>query len=133
MRKKKTTEPRNFAVVLVKMDRDKLVLMTGRDNFVQAFPTETQAVRHFEDAYNHAHARGYEPSMSACLHAILYQPSVVTFASKAAMLRGLGVTNPHKATIVDANSVCGGVSGIVLNSKKAKSAWAKGIKPRLIG
>jgi len=125
-------QPRNFAVVLVKLDKDQLVLMTGSSGCVQAFPHETDAVHYFEDAYNRFHGRGYESSMSACLHAILYQPSVVVFASRDAMLRGLGITNPKKATVIEAGSVCGGVSGILMESPKAKRAWERGVKPQLI-
>jgi len=129
---KKPAEPHNFSVVLVKLDGGKkLVLMTGSDGRVPAFSTETAAVRHFEDAYARFHARGYESSMSACLHAILYWPSVVTFASRSAMLKGLGVTDPTKASIVEYGAVCGGMSGILLKSPKAKKLWNKGVKPRL--
>jgi len=124
--------PRNFAVVLVKLDETRLVLMTGSSGCVQAFPTETDAVNYFEDAYARSHGRSYESSMSACLHSILYRPSVVVFASREEMLRGLGIVHPKKATIIDANSVCGGVSGILLESPRARRAWTKGVRPRLI-
>jgi len=127
----KPAKLRNFAVVLVKLDEKQLVLMTGDSGCVQAFPNETAAVHYFEDAYNRFHSRSYESSMSACLHAILYHPSVVVFASRMAMLRGLGISNPKKATVIDARSVCGGVSGILMESPKARRAWTRGVKPRL--
>jgi hypothetical protein len=119
-----------FAVVLIKTD-DLIVLMYNREKtFVQAFHTETDAVRWFEDGYNRAHSRSYEGSISACINRITLQPSVIVVENMDALVREFAEPD-GTVRLMQAGTSLAWVYGVDVTSK-AQKRWADGVKPRLI-
>lgn len=64
------------AVVLLRYS-GKIFLMTNRDGSVSGFASVKEAQDSFEEGYNRNHRRGYEASMSACVHFIFFEPKVL--------------------------------------------------------
>jgi hypothetical protein len=144
--KKKIKGPFSVALVKVPLDaefasklpparrkavkgQEHIVLLMGNEGgSVRAFAHEVDAVRYFEDAYNYAHVRGYEPSMSACINWLFIQPSIVTFKTQAELKKLV----ERPVISVTFNCVAGGGEGLMVK-RSAWKLWDKGVKPRLIG
>lgn len=112
----------------VKGQKHVVLLMANEGGSVLGFKSAVDGVRYFEDSYNHAHARGYEPSMSACINWLFIQPSIVTFSTWAACKKLVEMP----VISVTFNCVAGGVEGLMVKRAAAK-LWDQGVKPRLIG
>ncbi len=105
----------------------KLYIMLNDDNTIVGYENETAGVRSWEDAYNRSHRRGYEASMSACINAISFRPSIVS----AADIDEIESLLAPDRSVVAVRNVAGGIRGACTNVK-AKEYWDRGVKPRLI-
>lgn len=92
---------------------------------VQGFESETDGLRYFEEAYERAHARGYESSMSACINWLVFQPSILRMSLE--QIRDLAA-GPR---IHNWSSVAGSMRVIPLKPE-AEPLWESGAKPKLI-
>lgn len=63
-------------IALIKA-KDKIYILANYDYSVATFRTECGGVNFFEKTYNDNHDRGYEASMSACLHGMFIHLSMV--------------------------------------------------------
>lgn len=112
---------------------ERFFLMTDAEDIVHGFTSETAALRYFEDAYNRKHRQSYEGSMSACIHSIFFQPSVIPMGRGMTKLEKLIARNEAgQFEIVTSSSVAGRMSGIRLKLDEGRAAWEKGTQPRLI-
>lgn len=66
----------SFAVALVEAG-GVIRLMSGSDGVIEAFKTVKEGLDAFETPRRSGHARGYEASMSALIHAISFRPSII--------------------------------------------------------
>ena len=82
----------------------------------------------FEKAYNEAHDRSYEGSMSACISYITAQPSVVELKDMDELLTI--VIRDYDGCVKAAR--IGSCIGALCDSELAKELWEKGKNPRLI-
>jgi len=92
---------------------------------IHGFETLAEGLHYFEDSYNRAHRRSYEASMSACINAISFRPSILRLSIEEIQQylegepRGVHVRN-----------VSGGM--MLLPLKDAEQLWESGVKPGLI-
>jgi len=92
---------------------------------IQGFESLGDGLRYFEDAYNRAHGRSYEASMSACINAISFRPSILRLSIdtiKEHLAEGTGV--------ITVRNVSGSMS--LLPLVDAEQLWESGEKPKLI-
>jgi hypothetical protein len=92
---------------------------------IQGFTSLQEGLRYFEDSYNRAHGRSYEASMSACINAISFRPSILQMSIeeiKAKLADG--------AKVVQIRNVSG--SMVLLPLADAEQLWESGAKPQLI-
>ncbi len=136
MDKAATAEKPAVAVVLIKTS-GRILLMTDRNNRVQGFESKVEALRFFERAYEGAHARGFEPSMSACINFITFHPSVVEVEggepNSVTLRKMFNIADDDSVEIVTVNNVSGTMSGIdVTKAPNAEKLWKNGATPQLI-
>lgn len=62
---------------MIKGEGEDRYLMAEKDGAVVVTEVESQAIGGIEDAYNRSHNRGYEASMSACVHFMFFNPVIV--------------------------------------------------------
>lgn len=117
----------DLAVSIIEADGKYYLLLVKEDNAILAYNNVTEGVRSFEDAYNAKHNLSYEASMSAALHHIFYQPSIINAPSQDEVQEALF---DGRATMV--RSVAGSFLGALLKDDIGKQWWDKGIKPRLV-
>ncbi len=115
-----------FYMALIEAE-NKIWLMLTDDNAIRAFRTEREALAHFEDAYQGAHARGYEASMSACINWMYFQPSII-HASLEDVKHEIIAVDAHAFTL---RSIAGSIDA-ANTQPKAREWFEKGMKPRLI-
>lgn len=123
-------------VAIIKTDADKYWLMLAKEEEGNGFcilgwDSMARGVNYFEEAYNRAHSRGYEPSMSACINFVQLQPKVVAFDSiedleKKLLPKG-ACRSPHRLS-----TVSGSYDVLPLDSKLAAPIYAAGRTPNLI-
>lgn len=87
-----------------------------------------EGVKLIEDAYNETHQRGYEGSMSACIHHMGYQPSVILTAG-VDDIKSRIITDEQK--VFRMSGMAGRMEGIETRTG-AVDLWENGAKPRLI-
>lgn len=127
MSSKNIDPEKGFWRVIVEVDK-KFILMTDKDGVVSGFESERQGCESFERAYDRGHSRGYEGSMSACLHFVFYQPSIVYFANTEAVKKIL----KEPIVLISSWSAAGSMYGLQCKVKETKAIWNKGTKPKLI-
>lgn len=127
MPSKKINPEKGFWGAIIEIDK-KFILLTNPDGVVSGFESEKQGCNSFEQAYNRGHARGYEGSMSACIHFIFYQPSIVYFTNIEAVKKIL----KDPIILISSWSAAGSMYGLQCKVKEARTLWNKGMKPRLI-
>jgi hypothetical protein len=92
---------------------------------IHGFESLGDGLRYFEDSYNRAHGRSYEASMSACINAISFRPSILKLSIEA-----IKEHLAEGATAAHIRNVSG--SMVLLPLKDAEQLWESGEKPRLI-
>lgn len=118
----------NFYVCLVQADGVTGLMLTktpeGPYN-IQGFESMGAGLRYFEDAYNRAHSRSYEASMSACINAISFRPSILKLS-----LEEIKQHLDGEGSAVHIRNVSGSMT--ILPLKDADQLWESGEKPQLI-
>jgi len=114
-------------VAIMKCSNDYYLCMNN-DNTILGANEPEPIIRIFERAYNEAHDRSYEGSMSACIAYISAQPAIVelndlTEISKIVIISDEGTVN---------GALVGGCKGALCRPEIAKELWSKGKNPRLI-
>lgn len=104
-------------------------LMAEKDGAVVACQGESEAVRAIEDAYNRSHNRGYEASMSACVHSLFFNPVIVPVPESIEELKELV---DLEAGLFSLRQVSGHYYGWKLRPEAVTELLKKEIKPRLI-
>jgi hypothetical protein len=112
--------------------RSEYYLITDRTNekSILVFKTEKEGLDYYESAYNSAHERSYESSMSACINNIFMHPSIIKVESIADIDKRLLGGKPYSPIV--ARHVSGGFAGIRCKAETASEVWKSGAKPRLI-
>lgn len=124
-------KPKLTAVVIVLYD-DTYSLMTDHEGVVVGYPSELEAIASFEDTYERKHRQSYEGSMSACIHSLFFQPSVITIREVADLEPLVKRNEDGSVGLASMRTVAGSMTGLVLNLEAGKAAWERGAKPRLI-
>jgi hypothetical protein len=109
--------------------RDTYNLMTSNVDGVwnvRGWKNVEDALEHWEGAYRRAHNRGHIGSMTACLHFIMFHPSVVELT-----LEEITPLIPKERRVVSLSTDTGSIDAVILNDKAA-AFWEKGSKPALI-
>jgi hypothetical protein len=114
-------------VALVKTQKG-IFLLLNEDHTVKGWETQRKALNYFERAYAAAHKRSYVGSMSACLHSIEFQYSVIPFES-VEWLRTNIVSPDPSVLFLSAES---GRMHALETRKGVKKFWEKGVQPKLI-
>lgn len=104
---------------------------TGDPAEILGWKTEKEAVEYFTGGYNRNHDRGYEPSMSAAVHYIMYQPRIVSFESVEQLADSL-LLDRENMKLVRLWCVAGGFRVLVCDNPKAQQIYDQGIQPPLI-
>lgn len=104
-----------------------LAVKDGTGWAIRGFTSESNGLEYFQSSYNRAHRLSYEASMSACLNAIYFRPSIIqlTIAEIQPMISALNV--------VSWRNVSGHVDVIPLIADQAQTFWKRGKVPSLIG
>ena len=118
-------------VVILRTLEGFFLMMTGDGKVlsIHGFKSLKEAKDYFEVGYNTNHARGYEPSMSACINFIQFTPSIVQFPSLENMIETLKLKECKPFRL---HSVSGHFDGLKLDDKIAEPIWEKGERPGLI-
>lgn len=117
--------------VLMKTSKGMFWLCDSRPPYaIAGFESAGDGLRHFTDGYNRNHRRGYEPSMSACINFIQFQPAIVRIHSLDDLKAVLD--DPEKPTVMTYGSIAGRMTGVPVNVEKATPVWEAGQKPALI-
>lgn len=117
----------DLAVSIIESDGKYYLLLVRENNSILAYPNVAEGVRTFEDAYNAKHDQSYEASMSAALHHIFYQPSVINVPTQQEVADAV-----FDGRATEIRSIAGAFIGALLKDEIGKQWWDKGIKPRLI-
>ena len=93
---------------------------------IHGFQSERDGLDYFEIPYNKAHRRSYEASMSACVNAIFFRPSILSLTMEEinSMIGKRGVERW--------GNISGSVNVIPLSLKKARAFHKNGNVPKLI-
>jgi hypothetical protein len=130
----KTPSNPQVVVALLKTAENQYWLLLAQDGerfCIHGWPSIAHAVDYFEAAYNGAHARSYEASMSACINSIEFQPCVAVFQDLQELEQQLlPPADQRRATRI--SSISGGYNVLKLDPKVAAPFWEKGRKPCLI-
>jgi len=62
-------------------DQYYILLSNDSPHTIVGFKSVQEGISYFTRTYNRSHARGYEPSMSACINFIEFRPRIVEFES----------------------------------------------------
>jgi len=119
--------------VIVKANNDYYLEMLKQGNTwsIKGYESVVEALRSFEDAYNQAHDRGYSWSMSAVIHWMQFQPSIVKLGTDMDVVRKM-LADPDKPSVTGLTSMAGKMNGLLLKKDAGEAAWNAGEHPRLI-
>ena len=113
--------------------KDKVYLLIGENNVVQAFKSVQKASDYFESSYMKCHNRGYESSMSACLNYITFNPAIHPWEHEdLSKLVDMGVINPETFSSYTIRNISGQITGALCTGENASSWHDSGITPNLI-
>jgi hypothetical protein len=107
-------------------------VMLNRDKSVAGWASEQEAHAYFTRGYNASHRRSYEASMSACIHAIEFDPRVHVFADEAAFKARLAEIAPFPYPVESVSSISGHYLGIRLQPEAGIAFHQQGRTPDLI-
>ena len=116
--------------LVIMLTDNKYYLLCVKEGSIAAFPTRKMALNYFESAYHKAHTQSYEQSMSACIHFVVFQSSVVKLKSQEELLDYFD--GKKEATFVSVSHVSGGFIGAEINQEVGKIMFERGDKPTLI-
>jgi hypothetical protein len=114
-------------IVLVKSE-NKIWLLLSDNKSIVSFHTPVEGTKWFEKAYQERHARSFEASMSACIHHLFFQPSIVEVPNIEFIDKNILSADRRVYRI-------GNVAGRMLVAETQPGAaemWEKGSKPKLI-
>jgi hypothetical protein len=113
---------------------DGKVYIQSVDNCVRSFKTVREALDYFEKGYAGNHSRGYESSMSACLHYIQFHPKVheMPDGEDCSSLVDEDVIDLETFKNCRIQSVSGTMAGALCTGSNALSWHESGISPALI-
>ena len=103
-------------------------IMCAKDGAILVKDNQVDAVRDIEDSYNRNHGRGYEASMSACVHSIMFQPTIVQIPNDVSTL----IEMFDGLSVYRINNVSGSYYGRRLKQEVAEVLLKTEIRPRLI-
>jgi hypothetical protein len=116
-----------FYAIIYKFE-DKYFLAATSSGKVQGFSSKKKALSFFEDVYESCHAKGFESSMSACIHIIHFNPKVVKFKN----LQQVQDIFSGTVTLCSLASISGFAEGFKFPDTEGAILWEKGEPPRLI-
>jgi hypothetical protein len=119
------------AVVVVLYDGT-YSLLTDHEGVVVGYESVAKAVASFEDTYERKHHQSYEGSMSACIHSLFFQVSVIPIRGTTDLEPIVKRNEDGSVDIASMRTVAGSMTGLVLDPEKGKAAWERGEKPRLV-
>ncbi len=104
------------------------------DGGIIAFETQKKAIAEMENIYNVKHHGGYESSMSACVHFLQTQPTVVTLPNDPQELKPILELDETDDSIklFTVRSVSARFQGLKVKESEAEKFLADGVSPRLI-
>lgn len=117
-----------FSATIISGSNDDKYLMCDKDGTILVKENPDDAVRDVEDSYNRNHGRGYEASMSACVHNIFFQPTIVQISEDLVEVATLLVD----MSISHLGHISGHYHGRKLKKEAADELLKTSIKPRLI-
>lgn len=117
-------------IVVVNFDHDFYVKQADDGSAIQGWKSEADACHYFTAAYDQRHRRGHEPSMSACLHWLMFQPAVVKIKHVNDIRRWLPTSKTP--TSYELSTVAGGMRGLLLDRVRGRRVWQRGTRPALI-
>jgi len=118
-----------FYIVLMKTSDHIAVLANREDGSIAAKQHSHEWMQQFEDQYNRNHLRSYEGSMSACINAIMMQPSIVQVDGIEDIKQR--ILDEKTAQLKSFWGTAGGFTGITSETELG-DIWSSGAKPRLI-
>ena len=116
------------SATIISGPHDEKYLMCAKDGAIFINDNQVDAVRAVEDSYNRNHARGYEASMSACVHDIFFRPTVVQIPEDIQQVILLLVD----MQLHHISNVSGRYYGRKLRKEAADELLKTSVKPRLI-
>lgn len=108
--------------------KDDKFLMCTRGGGILVQESQLEAVRGVEDSYNRNHSRSYEASMSACVHAISFRPTIVQLPDDIEEIKKFLVDG----CLSRINNVSGTYYGRKLKPEIAETLLKTAVEPRLI-
>ncbi|MBU0777900.1 hypothetical protein KKF82_06560 [Patescibacteria group bacterium] len=114
-------------IVILKVN-EKYYIMANDDTTIMWFDSENKAIRFFEDGYNRCHSHNHQSSMSALLHRITFQPSIIDVEGLEYIRDNIAAENPQFVVL---HHTSGNLHGITTRHG-ASGFWRFGKKPRLI-
>ena len=119
------------AVVIV-LYEDTYCLETDREGVVVGYTSVAKAIASFEDTYERKHRQSNEGSMSACIHSLFFQASVIPVRNVADLGPLVKRAEDGSLSLATMRTVAGSMTGFVLDPEKGKAAWESGQRPRLV-
>ena len=116
------------ATIISGSNKDKY-FMCSKEGDILVKENPVEAIRDIEDSYNRNHGRGYESSMSACVHHIFFQPTVVQIPEDIEEIRKM-LAEP--GGVFGLRHISGHYHGRKLKPEAAEELLKTEIKPRLI-
>ena len=116
-----------IGALCVVLAEEKYYLQLTRTGEVCGFESVISAARDHEAKYNTNHRRGYEASMSTCIHAIFFQYSYIPFHSLDEIVDAVADT-----CRVSVSNNAGFFEGVLLKDDIGKAWWESGVQPRLV-
>lgn len=114
---------------MIKGEGENRYLMAEKSGAVVATEVRNESVKGIEDAYNLAHTRGYEASMSACVHFLFFNPVVVPIPED---IEETKLLIDFEAGLFSLRHISGFYHGWRLKPEAVTELLKKEIKPRLI-
>lgn len=123
-----------FAVALLQNKGQVYLMMddSAKPYTIAGWKTAAEAAMFFTKGYMQNHSRGYEASMSACIHHITFQPRVVdiTLAEiKEKLMTPEDIAHPR---VFRAGNVSGTYMVLPCNASTAKKVYEDAFEPCLI-
>lgn len=117
-----------FATMIKGEGQDRY-LMAEKDGAVVVTQVKSVAIDGIEESYNRAHNRGYEASMSACIHFLFFNPVIVPIPDAIEEVKSL---IDFEAGLFSLGHISGYYHGWKLKPEAVTELLKKEIKPRLI-
>ncbi len=113
-------------IIAIKLEGEVHALMGNDGKAVALFKDEGEAREAL--GYQAKHRQSYEGSMSACIHFIQLQPTIIPY-EKEVIEKDFFGEPPYSVTTVRSAVMPGGVKGMKCNGVKAGDMYAAGLEP----